>query len=607
MMVSRHLALSERLAACVTEQVTALVEQIRPGQGIWDPVRRGLMPTSHYGETSLALALVLLEGGDSRRWQDVLKSWLAVPPGGIRHEPFNRFLLLLLRDSLDGGNINADAMALIESAWVRFPLSSTYPSNNWTLLAELCRLMEARSASERERSEKRFLAFLDRWTTDAGGFIDYPAHPRRHHGATPMAYHHKALFVAVVAAWHVDLPALQPRIQKLLDWVLLTWDGDSHVGGFGRSTHALYGDACLVASLVLMGCAGEGRSVSIGGKIIEGVLQRWSGQRRVDGLLALNPNTGGGDQAGWDSYMELIVYNAWAVGILAWAQYAVCHGQPASSWLSRLEFPVATTVREDSKAGLARCESDGMVALVATRGQPPQRFGRSEVELRYAGGVPFHVVWRGLPLCPASSRVGVDALLKTPALAGWTPVLQIGTSLFGLTDFETVQIEQDATEISITLSGSPVSLLRRPVIGWRSRVLAAIDWRFLNGMLGQREALRRQVVSTVGATVVLRIGRDDPSLSHELRIDNQNNLPVTYLNPAGHALVASMLPIVQELTVRTPDDHAESELQDSERPENPHGTPLDSATPTATGYCLPSIDLPRGITVCRVRLVWAES
>ena len=606
-MESQNVPLSARLATCVTNLVAALVAQIRPSQGIWDPVRKDLMPTSHYGEASLALALVLLEGGDSRRWQDVLKSWLAVPAGGIRHEPFNRFLLLLLRDFLSRDGINADAAALIESAWGRFPLSPAYPSNNWTLLAELCRLMEARSASERERSGKRFLALLDRWTTHAGGFIDYPAHPRRHNGATPMAYHHKALFVATVAAWHVDLPALQPRIQKLLNWVLLTWDGDRHVGGFGRSTHALYGDACLLASLVLLGCAGEGRSVSTGGKIIDGVLKRWSGQRRVDGLLLLNPNTQGGDQAGWDSYMELMVYNAWAAGILAWAQYAARHDKPASSWLPRLEFPVAATVREDTEAGLVRCESDGVVALVATRGQPPQRFGRSEVELRYAGGVPFHVVWRGLPVCPASSRVEVDALLKSPALAGWTPVLLIGAGLFGLTDFETVQVEHNATEIRITLSGHPVSLLRRPVVGWRSRVLAAIDWRCLNGMLGQREALRRQVASTVSATVVLRIGREYPTLSYELRIDNHSSVPVTYLNPAGHALVAKTLPSIRELTVRPSASRAESEPQDANQTENLHDAPLDSSISAATGYCLPSIDLPRGVTVCQVRLVWVES
>ena len=607
MMESQHLALTERLTACVAERVTALVEQIRPSQGIWDPVRRGFMPTSHYGESSLALALVSLEGGESRRWQDVLNAWLAVPSGGIRHEPFNRFLLLLLRDSLTSGNSKPDAMALIKSALVRFPLSSAYPSNNWTLLAELCRLLEADSAGARARSGHRFLALLDRWTTHAGGFIDYPACPRRHHGATPMAYHHKALFVAVVAAWHVDLPALEKRIQQLLNWVLLTWDGNSHVGGFGRSTHALYGDACLLASLVLMGFTSEDRSVSTGGRMIEGILQRWSRQKSVDALLALNPNNEGRDKAGWDDYMVLTVYNAWAAGILAWAQSVVGHSQPASNWLSRLEFPVGAPVREDAEAGLVRFESRSMVALVATRGQPPQRFGRYDVELRYAGGVPFHVVWRGKNLCPPPNRVKAEALRKAPALAGWTPVLLIGGSLFGLTDFETVRVDEDEAEIRINLTGRPVSLLRRPVIGWLPRMQAAIDWRLLNGMLGRREALRRQITRAVSATMVLSVGRENPVLAHELRIDNHSRLPVTYLNPAGHALITKTLPAIRKLTIRTPQRSTQVDLQGSERPGNLYAAALDSSIPAAEGYCLPSIDLPQGTTVSQVRLVWAES
>ena len=607
MMELRHVALFEHLAASVSDRVAALVAQIRPGQGIWDPVRRGLMPTSHYGETSLALALVLLEGEENPRWLDVLNAWLAVPSGGIRHEPFNRFLLLLLRESLTSGDIKSDAMALVESALGRFPLSPAYPSNNWTLLAELCRLMEARFPGERERSGKRLLGLLDRWTTNAGGFIDYPACPRAHHGATPMAYHHKALFVAAVAAWHVDFPALKQRVQKMLNWVLLTWDGNTHVGGFGRSTHALYGDSCLLASLVLMGCAGKDREASTGGRIIAGVLQRWSGQRREDGLLALNPNTEDRDQAGWDRYMELIVYNAWATGILAWAQHVVSHGQPASSWLSHLEWPVAANVREDAEAGFVRFESGSMVALVATRGQPPQQFGRSEVELRYAGGVPFHVVWRGRDLCPPPTRVEAGALQKTPALAGWTPVLRIGDRLFGLTDFETVRVEEGESENRIILTGRPVSLLRRPVIGWLPRARAAIDWRLLSGRLGQREALRRQISGAINATLVLRIGRGYPTLVHELRIDNHSRQPVTYLNPAGHALVTGTLPVHRNFTVSTPGCCDETAQKGPERPENLCKATLNSSLPFAVGYSLPSVELPQGISVYQVSLVWAEN
>ena len=144
--------------------------------------------------------------------------------------------------------------------------------------------------------------------TTVGGFIDYPPRPqRRGQGATPVTYHHKALFVAVVAAWYTGDDRWRPRIERLLQWTLLCWDGAGHVGGFGRSTHALFGEACLLASLLLLGAGGAPHRGSAHADMLDGVLRRWHKQFRADDLLQLNPAAAGAYRTGYDGYMHLSV------------------------------------------------------------------------------------------------------------------------------------------------------------------------------------------------------------------------------------------------------------------------------------------------------------
>ncbi|MCG5510350.1 hypothetical protein [Ectothiorhodospira lacustris] len=588
-----------------TDQITLnLAAFIRPGSGVWDPIRQDLMPNSHYGQSSLALALALKNGTESTTWTDLLESWLSTPPEAIRHEPFNRLLLLLLRNTLDQSDTHAATKLIINSAMPRFPLRGHYSSNNWTLLAALCRILEATSDRERIQRGKKFIELLDRWTTPSGGFIDYPSKPKNSWGATPMAYHHKALFVAVLAAWHMDFPALKSKIQKMLDWVALTWDGATHVGGFGRSTHALYGDACLLASLLLMGFSDERQRHNSGYHIITGILDRLDRQTRVDGLISLNPNIAEDKEAGWDNYMELGVYNAWLAGILTWAQHTNSSAEPASNWLHHLSFSHSQThLIEDTDAGLLRFESREMVALVSTRGQPPQRFSSTEVEFRYAGGVPFHLVLGGQCLCPPPTRTTADALLRNPALAGWTPIFQTSTGIYGLTDFDTVEISEKNEVLSVHLSGYPVCLLRQPVIGLAQRVLAALDWRLLNGIYGQKKALSRNHIQDLRCTISLNFASKYGKLSHELRIDNRGKEPFMLLNPAGHALMTAATAFTKKLEII-------SKIQGVPRRIHPYGldeirtAQLDSSMPTASGFCLPPQAIDPGKTAFLVRHEW---
>jgi len=402
--------------------LTALIRQTGPDGTLRDPVQEGPTPPDHYAQISTALALQLRQPGDALS-RKLLDAWLALPPSQRGHAPFNRFLLLLLGDAI---NARVDEQSAIDAALIaeclsHCPLVRHYPSNNWALLAQLCRIMEASSRKVRRQAALELEHMLDRWTTPAGGFVDFPRHDAKFGSATPMAYHHKALFVTVMALHYTDSPGLANHVQRMQDWVSFCWDGQNHVGGFGRSTHSLFGDACLLASLILLDSDEQANPGSQGPKIITGILERWSRQSRDDGLLALNP----AGQQGWDNYMFLSVYNAWAAAIIGWARHSTATGKRINAHGSVFDA-APSPLEQDPDAGLLRIGAETeLLTLLSTRGQPPQAFSRDEIELRYAGGTPWHVIHRDRVVCPPAVRSKATALLERPALAGWTPVFQL--------------------------------------------------------------------------------------------------------------------------------------------------------------------------------------
>lgn len=522
----------------------ALQAHTRPGVGLWDPDLDAVTPADHYGQLSTALALLVLDDQGDGAWRQPLDAWLALGTGPLGHLPFNRFLLLLLRDVLSRRGAHEEDLARITQGLARCVLKKRYPSNNWSLLAQLCRVIEAPPA-RRPGQLRRFCGLLDRWMTPAGGFIDFPARPQRG-GATPMTYHHKALFLAVAAAWFQDDPALTPRIQRLLNWVGLCWDGGGYVGGFGRSTHALFGDGCLLASLLLLGRA-SGEADPALQVMADGVMRRLPAQRREDGFYGLNPARVEG-RCGWDGYMALSVYNAWFAAVVAWAR-SITTVRPMPGCLegvslSRLSADSVGNERgqaaliQDDQAGLLKVATEsGLTVLFSTRGQPPQAFSQHEMELRYSGGVPFHVRVGSEVVVPPPVRVDRETLLRHPVLAGWTPVFLVGGRYFGLTDFTQVAMVESEDAYHIRLAGHPLALCRRPGEGFWPRLRAALDWRLLGGAWGRQEALRRERCEALWGMIRVRIDRRRPRLRVDVSIENRQGIQVTYLNPVGYMLM----------------------------------------------------------------------
>lgn len=532
--------MNEALEPLLTGLNAALKAQIHPDTGLFDPLNAKPSPSDHYGHVCAALALACSGVEDWKTGRIALQAWLDLDDHSIGHLPFNRLALLLLREIRGKGDAAPEDVQLIDTGLRRCKLRRSYPSNNWSLLAQTCRLIEA-PEHKRARESHRLCKQLEQWTTPKGCFIDFPKRPRKRF-STPLAYHHKALFLTALACWFHDHPELVRHARRLCDWLVHCWDPAGYAGGFGRSTHSLFGDGCLIAGLILLGIDGKDP------KPIAALAHRLAQQRRSDGLLWLNPAGHESGTASWDSYMHLSVYNAWSAGVIT-AALALTQQRPAPAHTAHIAWTSSRHgLFHDEHAGLAclRTESD-LVAVVSTFGQPPQSFSREHVELRYAGATILHLRKgsRELLLAPAL-RVTHHDLDNTPALAGWTPTLLIDKTPYGLDLFDSCELQRQNDAFQLCLSGHPRPLVNAPPKGPIERILAILDWRILKGRLSRRSAVSRRGLTSIKGRILIELADEDGQLTllHQLEIRAATR--ITIANPAGGVLAEALLPQISK-------------------------------------------------------------
>ncbi len=508
----------------------ALREHIRPATGLFDPLDDKPTPPDHYGQVCAALALACAGERDWAIGRQALEAWLALDERKLGHLPFNRLALLLLRSVLGARGLAAADAALIDAGLRRCRLRRRYPSNNWSLLAQTCRLLEA-SAARKPRESRRLCALLTRWTTPKGGFIDFPENPGRRF-CTPLAYHHKALFLTALACCFHDDAALAGHARRLCDWLVHCWDPAGYAGGFGRSTHSLFGDGCLIAGLILHGIEDDPAD-----QPITALARRLHTQRRPDGFLWLNPAGHESGKASWDSYMHLSVYNAWAAALIGVARHLHrARGPSAAPNRCAWRAPAAGWFH-DAEAGLACARtSSGLTAVLSTHGQPPQAYSRDEADFRYAGGVILHLCERRRgPLLAPPVRVPRRQLEQHPELAGWTPLFSVGGEIHALSEFECVAAELQDHHIRLKLEGQARPLFRPPPSSVWQRLAAALDWRLLGGRLGRKAVLRQAPSGLKGKLLLTLSTAADPVIDIALEIVTSPGVDAIYLNPRGTA------------------------------------------------------------------------
>ena len=529
---------TDALAGCLQRDGTLL-----------DPASGGPAPDDHYAATFTALALMLREPED-RAWQGLLQRWADLPPQRRGHAPFNRLALLLLRDTLQHrGALDGELAALVARGLGACRTAGAYPSNNWVLLARACALLEAPAGPARAAAAARVSECLARWITPAGGFIDAPPLPDGGPVSTPITYHAKLLLVLLVLRFGAPDACTEvgPALARGLAWALAFTDESGRAGGFGRSSHALYGYACLLALGAHGLRAGDERSRrawAVGSRRLRLQLES---ARRDDGLLSITLNPATGAAGGWDDYMHLLVYNAWCAGLLAWLLALPAEAADEAP-LPELEATALGRRPEqlavDERAGLLAARGARGLACLSLAGQPVQGFDERHADLRYGGALPFHVVIDGQARIAPPVRVRVEALAAQPALAGWTPLVRHGERLYALQRFETLERHAEGGRTLVVARGEPTAVAAdRPARGpaWMAD---QFDHYLLAGRRRRSRGLSpARLAGHIGA-VALAFDAEQGWLAHVVALAGRASSAVL-LNPHGHALLTggTLLPL----------------------------------------------------------------
>jgi hypothetical protein len=531
----------EALLRRLVERTTlALAAQVGADGALHDPGDGAESPADHYGATFTALALATLPGPDPR-WRALVARWAAFPAGRRGHAPFNRLALLLLRDHLQRrGALEPDARELLARALSACPTAGRHPSNNWVLLAAGCALLEAPAGRARTAAAARVRRLAQRWFTPAGAFIDAPASPAGRPVSTPLAYHAKALVVLRLAA-RADADALPPGVlaRGLASQLAMT-DGRGLCGGFGRSSHALFGTACqLFVQAEGLRLATDERARRGWALGLRRLRQALEVTRREDGLLPLAPNPAPGAAGGWDEYMHLSVYDAWLAGLLGWLlarpPAADDPPLPAPDFSGLGPLPEVTAL--DRRAGLLAVRGPRAAGWLALQGQPAQGASPRAADLRWGGARPFHLALDGQPVVAPPVRVEPARLLAEPALAGWAPLLESHGRAFVLQRFERCDVHADGPRVLLVAHGAPVAACpQAPARGTPGWWLENVDHLLLGDR--RRRRLGEQPEPLPGARATLAFLLD----AHEgwcaaLLLLAGAPLAARLLNPWGRALL----------------------------------------------------------------------
>ena len=548
-MLSPKLLEQERTA--LAEQVcmvtAGLGASLKQGGHLHDSGTGRNSPDDHYGHIFTAVALY--SQPDAGDWHQPLIHWLNLMPNQRGHEPFNRLGLGLLDCYLSADSSSAQSLQLVREGIGHCPLNRHYISNNWSLLATAVHISLSQSDRQQQRWLRRLLRQSARWTTPAGGFIDFPLRPTRFVGATPAAYHCKYLLSLWLAYCQQPDRRLADRLCAGLDWLNVLQTDGGYCGGFGRSNHALFGDACLLTVLHGLLVTPKVLATDHAERLLRtarNLRTRLAAQQRADGLLWLTPAHASGEAGGWDQYMFLTVYNAWYAGLLS----AVLRGH---RWLNvksamtkalTLSLPgghgslrSTDDLLADNDAGLLRFHAADVDLLISTHGQPVQGFNATTIDLRQAALLPFHLEYRGQPLIPPPSRFGLDQLSAEPWRAGLVPVVEHAGCFYGMGRLQAVSSVSTARSLQLEGTGAPVALHRILQGGMIERLRDALDWRFLGGRLARRQSVQPRVLRHHRWHLVLEINTDSKMLTAHLTLFGCPHSQARLINPLGHAFL----------------------------------------------------------------------
>ncbi|MFV8835534.1 hypothetical protein ACNSTU_11260 [Aquisalimonas sp. APHAB1-3] len=557
-----------------------------------DPETGRPSPDDHYACTFTALACTTANHPHRGTASRLINHFTGIPDEHRGHGPFNRLALLLTRDRQD--TRQQACRRLLDAALEKAHAGDNHRSNNWAVLATLCRLLEARTDQERSQATRALVVTCERWMTPAGGFVDFPQTPDDRL-CTPLTYHAKVLFCLHMACRiHADRDVARLASQAAR-WLEAFTDETGAAGGFGRSTHALFGYGALLSvytdHLVRTNDRTDSDAWADRCRRLRTLLES---QTRPDGLLNLNLNPTTGLQGGWDPYMVLTVYNAWTAGLLGATLTSVGTGTHTEPPIPQQRPTVATrAVFIDKAAGLLSLRSPTGQLGLSTRGQVRQTPATQDIDTRYGALLPFNLTWKGRRLIPAPARFRSTVADRHPAVAGWAPLFRYRGAFYTLA--VTADWDTHTSDHCVLVIGRSVPSFNGPAARGRSPAdrIATRVARSIRGPL-PKELSGNQV------THALWVDLDTGQIASMLVLDGVRGTEVDLLNPFGHALIRDAEHLDTTL-------HRASSLQ-SGGVDLRHldGTAIPSSVAGATGFAAPPMAWPTETTAMSVTTGFGE-
>jgi len=191
-------------------------------------------------------------------------------------------------------------------------------ANNFYALKSLSLLLRYRllnNERDRKEAEKILKSYLIHWQYQDGFFYDTPFDTNVENGIPHLCYHATMMMVVFFTAILLGDKRLFASGKKALLALQAVTSPCGEAFSYGRSNNALFGFANAILACSLMACFDSKR---------EAVIDRYRHQllhfilryQSEDGHLYIVPNSDEGKRYGFDKYMFVVSYEAYALSIL---------------------------------------------------------------------------------------------------------------------------------------------------------------------------------------------------------------------------------------------------------------------------------------------------
>jgi hypothetical protein len=444
----------------------------------------------HYQNTFYALSALILDAiHEQDTWQDhafaTFQYYFSIPPEQSGHLDFNNLAVLLAyglmtpeerQDPLGGLLLDR-----IQTMQHHAAMEKAHGNNFITLRAlnHLLRYQIVKDPLDLELSDVHMGSTL-KWQFQDGIFYDDPRDAHSPAGIPHLTYHAKMTLMTLLFGVIKGDPDIIQRALHGLSALASLVAGDGEVFYYGRSNNTVFGIACgVLAFRIAQQYSDDCELVATFQACERKLIQFCSWQVADDGHLYIAANCLEKQRCGFDSYMRVAVYNAYAMALFLLAALIVKKQLPGKNIVEDqvIHLPDSGFVIKN-----------GRQASICLNAKGHNCRGSRLFDPRLTGGSPLFLKFQGVDLLPsipfdqtgasrtenrslwAKIKRKFNALISNkdhwhflekhnPLLAGFLPYLQSRHKLYLPIYHETVTMYEAEDPLTITLRGKMVETI----------------------------------------------------------------------------------------------------------------------------------------------------